>query len=171
MKTGQLQQLRTIHDRTAGMFQNIPESLYLLLGRLGMAGIFWRSGMTKITFESDVAHFSFAQLGAVISLDWSVSDFTYILFENDYALPFLSPELAAHLAILAELTLPILLVLGVLTRFSALAILGMTLVIQLFVYPHLWPDHSLWAAVLLLLVARGGGAWSLDRLVGGMLRR
>ncbi|WP_321392184.1 DoxX family membrane protein [Emcibacter sp.] len=146
-------------------FQKIPLSLYLLLSRAGMAGIFWRSGMTKIIFENDVSNFSFTQLVAVFRLDWSVSDFTYILFENDYALPLLSPKLAAHMAILAELTLPVLLLLGLMTRLSAFAMLGMTLVIQLFVYPDLWPDHSLWAAALLLLMAKGGGFWSLDRLL------
>jgi putative oxidoreductase len=143
----------------------IPSSLYLMLARLGMAGIFWRSGMTKITLEEGAGNFSLQQFLEVVTFNWSVSDFTYILFENDYALPFLSAGLAAHMAILAELTLPVLLTLGLLTRLSALAMLGMTLVIQLFVYPHLWPDHSLWAAALLLLMAKGAGSWSLDHLI------
>ncbi|MFC7050320.1 DoxX family protein [Emcibacter nanhaiensis] len=151
--------------RITEMFEKIPAPLLLLLARLGMAGIFWRSGMTKITIDADVSNFSLQQMWAVASLNWSVSDFTYILFENDYALPFLAPRIAAHLALLAELTLPVLLALGLFTRLSALAMLGMTLVIQLFVFPYLWPDHSLWAAALLLLVAKGAGCWSLDFLV------
>ena len=151
--------------RITHRFGKIPASLYLVLARFGIAGIFWRSGMTKITFEAEVANFSLDQLWAVMTLNWSVADFTYILFENDYALPLLSPELAAHGAILAELTLPVLLALGLFTRLSALALLGMTLVIQLFVYPNLWPDHSLWAAAFVLLLVKGGGRLSLDFLL------
>src|SRR5882762_852751 len=88
------------------------------------------------------------------------------LFADEYKLPLLPPDLAAHLAAYAEHLFPVLLVFGLLTRGSALALLGMTAVIQIFVYPDAWPTHLSWAAILLLLVGRGGGAWSLDRALG-----
>ncbi len=88
------------------------------------------------------------------------------LFRDEYKLPGVDPALAAHAAAYAEHLLPILLVLGLFTRLSALGLLAMTLVIEVFVYPAAWPTHLTWAAPLLLLVARGGGAWSADRVIG-----
>jgi putative oxidoreductase len=88
---------------------------------------------------------------------------TYQLFEYEYALPLIPPEAAARMATVSEHLFPLLLVLGLCTRLSALALLGMTAVIQLFVYPSAWPTHLSWAALLLPLVARGAGAISLDR--------
>ena len=81
-------------------------------------------------------------------------------------MPVLPPEIAAHLATYAEHLFPILLVLGLFTRFSALALLGMTAVIQIFVYPDAWPTHLSWAGLLLFLIGRGGGVLSLDRAFG-----
>ena len=66
------------------------------------------------------------------------------------------------LATLAEHALPVLLVLGLGTRFAALGLLAMTAVIQIFVYPSAWQTHGLWAACLLALIAEGPGRWSLD---------
>ncbi len=163
---------KTIHygKKTIQMAGCIPESMILLLARLGMGGIFWRSGMTKITLEQDAANFTLDQFLQVITLKWQVSDFTYVLFESDYDVPVLPPELAAHMALLAELTLPVLLLIGLASRLSALAMLGMTAVIQTFVYPGLWPDHSLWAAALLLLIAKGSGKISVDHLIARKLK-
>ncbi len=126
----------------------VGDALLLLLARLGIAGIFWQSARTKVD-------------------GWlTVTDGTYALFHDEYRLPLLPPEFAAHAAAYAEHLFPALLVLGLATRLSAAALLGMTAVIQIFVYPDAWPTHLSWAALLLPLVARGGGALSLDRALG-----
>lgn len=129
----------------------IPDSLLLLVARLGIAGVFFMSGRTKVDGILDI------------------TDGTYELFRSEYALPFIAPDLAAIAATWSEHLFPVLLVLGLMTRVSALALLGMTLVIQLFVYPDAWPTHLSWAAILILLAARGGGAFSLDA-IAGMIR-
>ncbi|GAC1033459.1 hypothetical protein thsps21_42880 [Pseudomonas sp. No.21] len=126
----------------------LPDALLLLVARLGIAGVFFLSGRTKVE-------------GLL-----TITDSTYELFRSEYALPLLPPELAAHLATYAEHLFPLLLVLGLCTRLSALALLGMTLVIQVFVYPDAWSTHLSWAGLLLLLVGRGAGAWSLDSRLG-----
>jgi putative oxidoreductase len=95
----------------------------------------------------------------------TIKDSTYELFRTDYALPVVPPDIAAHLATYSEHLFPILLVLGLFTRGAAAALLGMTLVIEIFVYPDAWPTHLTWAGLMLPLIARGGGAWSLDRLI------
>lgn len=87
------------------------------------------------------------------------------MFQSEYHVPLLSAELAAHLAAFAEHFFPILILIGFATRFSALALLGMTLIIQLFVYPDAYPTHGTWAAVLLYLMATGPGKLSLDHLI------
>ena len=122
----------------------IPESALALLVRLGAAAVFFQSGRSKV---DGLLH---------------VTDGTYNLFREEYRVPLLPPEIAAHLATYAEHLFPLLLVAGLFTRFSALALLGMTAVIQVFVYPDAWPTHLSWAGLLLYLVARGGGGWSLD---------
>lgn len=126
----------------------LPSSLLLLVARFGIAAIFFLSGRTKVE-------------------GWlTITDSTYALFGTDYALPLGPPAIAAHLATYAEHLFPILLVLGLFTRPAALALLGMTTVIEVFVYPDAWPTHLSWAGLLLPLVAAGPGAWSLDRLIG-----
>jgi len=122
----------------------IPDDLIALVARLGIAGIFWLSGRTKVEGL------------------FTLTDTTFLLFREDYALPLIPPVPAAYLATTAEHVFPILLVLGLATRLSAGALLGMTAVIQLFVYPAAWPTHLSWAAPLLYLVARGAGRWSVD---------
>jgi putative oxidoreductase len=130
----------------AGATRLVPEALLLLVARLGIAAVFFLSGRTKVE-------------GLL-----TITDATYELFRTDYALPFANPVVAAHLATYSEHFFPILLVLGLFTRPAALALLGMTSVIEIFVYPDAWPTHLSWAGLLLPLVARGGGVWSLDRL-------
>jgi putative oxidoreductase len=98
-------------------------------------------------------------------------DTTIELFTEEYKVPLLPPEIAANLALSIELTTPALLMLGLLTRPAALVLLGMTTVIEIFVYPQAWPTHIQWAAMLLVLLCRGAGKLSLDhvlwkRLVG-----
>lgn len=123
----------------------VSHALIALAARFALAGIFFLSGRTKVE-------------------GWfTVSENAVALFADEYRLPLLSPTLAAHLAAYAEHLFPALLVLGLATRLSALALLAMTAVIQLFVYPDAWPTHLSWAALLLLLAGRGAGRWSLDR--------
>lgn len=150
------------HDRSADArgWRRLPNAIaawlerwirldsVLLVSRLGIAGVFFLSGRTKVD-------------GVL-----SVSDNAVGLFRDEYKLPLIDPSLAAHLATYAEHLFPILLVLGLFTRFSALALLGMTAVIEIFVYPDAWATHLSWAAPLLLLAAKGGGAISLDRAIG-----
>ena len=71
----------------------------------------------------------------------------------------------AYLATAVEITMPALIVAGLLTRLATLPLIGMTLFIQVFVYPSSWPDHLIWTALLALLLARGAGVLSLDALV------
>jgi putative oxidoreductase len=119
----------------------LPQDLLLLVARLGIASVFFLSGRTKVE-------------GLL-----TIADSTYTLFRTDYALPFMDAVAAS------EHLFPILLVLGLLTRPAALALLGMTSVIEIFVYPDAWPTHLSWAGLLLPLIARGGGRLSLDRLL------
>jgi len=121
----------------------VPYTLLAIPLRLGAAVVFWNSAMTKLP-------------------NWET---TVTLFADEYQVPLLPPEAAAFMATAIELTMPVLLVLGLLTRPAALVLLGMTAVIQMFVYPLAWPTHLQWAAMLLVLLARGPGAFSLDRLI------
>ena len=124
----------------------LSQNLLLLVARLGIAAVFFVSGRTKVE-------------GLL-----TISDSAYNLFSTEYVVPLLSPDVAAHVAAYSEHLFPILLVLGLFTRFAALALLGMTCVIEIFVYPDAWPTHLSWAGLLLPLIALGGGRWSLDRL-------
>lgn len=125
----------------------VSHDVLALAARFSMAAIFLQSGRTKVD-------------GLLAVTPGAVE-----LFRTEYRLPLLAPELGAHLAAYAEHLFPLLLVLGLATRLSAAALLGMTLVIQLFVYPDAWPTHLSWAGLLLYLVGRGGGRLSLDRVL------
>lgn len=125
----------------------IPDAPVALLLRIFPALVFWQSGRTKVE-------------------GFSIKDSTWFLFEQEYALPLIPHEIAAVMATVAEHLLPVLLILGLCTRLSALGLLAMTAVIQIFVYPDAWMTHGLWAAPLLAVVARGPGRWSVDHLVG-----
>lgn len=115
--------------------------------RVFPAMVFWQSGRTKVE-------------------GFTIKDSTWFLFEHEYALPVIPPGMAAVLATAAEHLLPVLLIAGLLTRSSALGLLAMTAVIQIFVYPGAWVTHGLWSAALLALLALGPGRWSLDHLLG-----
>ena len=140
--------IRNIYRRFCDVLGKIiPDNALLLVARLGIAAIFFLSGRTKVD-------------------GWlTITDGTYELFRTDYRLPLVPPEIAAHVATYAEHLFPILLVLGLFTRPAAIALLGMTAVIEIFVYPDAWPTHLSWTALLLPLIARGGGDWSLDRVL------
>ena len=130
---------------TALLQRILPDSVLLLVARLGIASVFFLSGRTKVE-------------GLL-----TITPSTYALFEDEYHLPLLPSDIAAHAATYAEHLFPILLVVGLFTRLSALALLTMTLVIQTFVYPDAWPTHLSWAAILLPLIAKGAGSFSIDR--------
>lgn len=123
--------------------ESFPYSLLALPLRLGVAMIFWNSAMTKIT-------------------NW---DTALALFADEYKVPLLPSEVAAYMAVSIELSTPVLLVLGLLTRPVAVVLLGMTIVIEIFVYPQAWPTHLQWAAMLLILLCRGAGRFSLDHVL------
>ena len=125
----------------------LPDWLLLLVARLGIASVFFVSGRTKVE-------------GFL-----TITQSTYALFADEYRLPLISPVIAAHITAYSEHLFSVLLVLGLFTRVSALALAGMTLVIEIFVYPEAWPTHLSWLAILLPLIGRGGGALSLDRLL------
>ncbi len=147
--------------RTAiALLGHIPDSLIALLGRFSIAAIFWKSGQTKIQgFAIDIVSGEF-RLGLP-----QLSDSVVGLFRDEYKLPLIAPELAAPLAAFAEHLFPLLILIGLATRFSALALLVMTATIQFLVYPDAWPTHGVWATVLLFLVARGPGTLSLDHVI------
>jgi len=111
--------------------------------RFAVATVFWNSAMAKLA-------------------NW---DTTLALFSDEYQVPLIPPEIAAYMAVTTELTTPVFLALGLMTRFAAFVLLGMTTVIEIFVYPLAWPTHIQWAAMLLVLLCRGAGALSLDRLL------
>lgn len=132
-----------------------------LLARTGMAATFWLSGQSKVEgLQIDLHGGSPLQLGFPQVTTGAVS-----LFREEYHIPLISPELAATLAATAEHVFPVLLILGLATRFSALALMVMTLIIQLFVYPDAWPVHATWMAALLYLMVYGAGTVSLDNLI------
>ena len=141
--------LRGAWNRSADLLTSLlGHGLLALAARAAVAAIFFLSGRTKVD-------------------GWlTVNDGAYTLFREEYKVPLLPPELAAHMATYAEHLFPILLVLGLCTRFSALALLGMTAAIQIFVYPSAWPTHLSWAALMLYLAGRGAGPLSLDRALG-----
>ena len=141
--------LRGAWNRIAAVLSDlIGHGLLALAARAAVAAIFFLSGRTKVE-------------GFL-----TVTDSAYTLFRDDYKVPLLPPEFAAHMATYAEHLFPVLLVLGLFTRLSALALLGMTAVIQIFVYPDAWPTHLSWAVLMLYLVGRGAGPVSLDHAIG-----
>jgi putative oxidoreductase len=129
------------------LLDHVPYAVLAVPLRIAVAMVFWNSGTTKLA-------------------DWNA---TLSLFTDEYRVPLLPPELAANLALGIELTTPVLLVLGLLTRIAALVLLVMTTVIEIFVYPQAWPTHIQWAAMLLILLCRGAGALSLDHLLSSKL--
>ena len=135
------------------LFDGIPQSFISLCARIFPAAVFWMSGQTKVD-------------------GWHLSDSAVDLFREEYRLPLIDPSIAAHAAAFAEHFFPALLVIGLASRFAALALLGMTAVIEIFVYPDAWPTHGVWATCFLVVIARGPGVFSLDHLLArGLPRR
>ncbi len=127
----------------ARWLERMPYWMLAIPLRLAVATVFWNSAMTKLA-------------------NW---DAALELFRDEYRVPLLPPEIAAYLAVSIELSMPVLLVLGLATRPAAFVLLGMTSVIEIFVYPQAWPTHIQWAAMLLVLLCRGAGLLSLDHLI------
>lgn len=145
------------YDRAVALAAGrVPEAIALLLLRLALADVFWRSGLTKVVE------------GGVLQID----PLQYDLFASEFSGLPLDPAIAVPLTTYAEHLFPILLLLGLATRLSAGALLAMTLVIQIFVFPDAWwPVHSLWAAMAAILIVRGGGLFSLDTIIARLRRK
>jgi putative oxidoreductase len=144
--------IQTLAGRVAGLLNflgRFPLALVLLFLRFGIAGTFFKSGLNKIQ-------------------SW---DTTISLFAEEYKVPLLPVELAAVMATAAELICPVMIVLGLLARLGAAALLGMTFIIQVFVYPENWVEHLLWASALLYILTRGPGALSLDAQIARRVYR
>jgi putative oxidoreductase len=140
------------------LFSRFPHSLIALLARLAIGLTFWNSGQTKL--EGYVA--CLPKLSCFKANPFSLNDSAIALFENEYLIPHIPPWLAAHAAALAEFVLPVLLFIGLATRFAAFGLLVMTLVIEIFVYPGAYVIHGLWAAILITLIKYGPGKIALD---------
>jgi len=144
---GHVTRLRRSIRRLNALGDLVPRDLVILAARVFPAVVFWNSARTKVD-------------------GFAIKDSTWFLFEHVYALPVIPPAWAAVLATVAEHVLPVLLVLGLMSRLSAFGLLVMTAVIQVFVFPAAWITHGLWAAALLVVVAQGPGRLSLDHLFG-----
>jgi len=129
--------------RLVRWLDRVPYALLAIPLRIAVATVFWNSAMTKLA-------------------NWNTA---MELFREEYKVPLLPPEIAAYMAVSIELAAPVLLLLGLATRPVALVLLGMTTVIEIFVYPQAWPTHIQWAAMLMVLLCRGAGACSLDHLL------
>jgi putative oxidoreductase len=132
-----------LFTRVLRWLDSIPYAFLAIPLRLAVATVFWNSAMTKLA-------------------SW---DTALALFTDEYRVPVLPPEVAAYMAVSVELSMPVLLVLGLATRPAAAVLLGMTTIIEVFVYPQAWPTHLQWAAMLLVLLARGPGKISLDEVI------
>ena len=131
------------------VLDRFPLSVLQLMLRFAIAAVFWSSGLTKIA-------------------SWQT---TIALFRDEYMVPLLPPEIAAVMSATFELSCSALIVVGLATRLATLPLLSMTFVIEVFVYPEYWTMHLMWAAVLLFLLTRGPGVFSLDHYVKHALRR
>jgi putative oxidoreductase len=126
-----------------------PLSVLQLAMRVGVGAVFFRSGLLKYN-------------------SW---EFTVQLFRDEYKVPLLDPAVAAELAMIQELAVPVFLFVGLATRVATLPLLGMIAVIQIFVYPNAWSDHLLWSSALIFILTRGPGAFSLDHLLARAISR
>lgn len=135
-------------DSVFAQAERFPLSIILLAGRIGVGATFFKAGLLKYrSFE-----------------------FAVKLFQDEYRVPLLDPAVAARIAMIQELTIPILLFLGLATRIATIPLLGMIAVIQIFVYPNAYNDHLVWGSILVLLLTRGPGVLSVDHLIARMWR-
>jgi putative oxidoreductase len=129
--------------RVRAWLEAVPYSVLAIPLRLGIGWIFWNSAQVKL-------------------INWERA---VLQFEEEFRVPLLSPDFAAALTLVIELACPVLLVLGLSTRFAIVVLMGMTLVIQIFVFPEAWPTHLQWFAMMLVLLCRGAGTLSIDHLL------
>ena len=134
-------------DRARQWLARFPLSILQLAMRIGVGAVFFKAGLLK----------------------YNSPEFTVLLFRDEYQVPLLAPEVAARLAMINELTIPILLFLGLATRLATLPLLGMIAVIQIFVYPNAWTDHFMWGSALVFVLTRGPGPLSLDHVIARLL--
>jgi putative oxidoreductase len=130
-------------DAMRALLARFPLSIIQLAGRIGVGVTFFKAGLLKYN-------------------SW---EFTVKLFEDEYRVPLLDPAVTARIAMIQELTIPILLFLGLATRIATVPLLGMIAVIQIFVYPNAFNDHLVWGALLVLVLTRGPGVFSVDYLI------
>jgi putative oxidoreductase len=159
--------MRSLYQSFARMAEAIPYAVIALIARFAGAIDFWRSGQSKL------------QGDAFLGVKWNILDIAekkFFLFENVYGIPGPIAPAMTHAAAIGEFFLPLMLVFGIFTRFGALGLLAMTAFIQFYVYPEEllklngnWSTHLLWTAPLLLILARGPGAISLDAVLGKKL--
>ena len=135
----------SVLGKATALFERIPGDLIAIAARIGIATTFLRSGLLKLS-------------------GWSNGN-TLFLFTDEYKLPVIPPEIAAYMATAMELSMPVLILAGFLTRFAALALLCMTLTIEIFVYPNAFDTHGVWAAALIYLMKYGPGSLSLDNFI------
>ena len=150
-----LPQLAILREGVSRAMKSLPEDIIAITARLAVVTIFWRSAQTKIS--------GWEFLGQKWQF-YNLNDSTFMLFEYEYGLPLLNHTIAAYFATFSEFFLSLAMLVGLMTRLSALALLGMTAVIQFLVYPDAWPTHIIWAAILLYIIKHGPGSLSLDRL-------
>jgi len=131
------------------LLERVPFSFIQLAMRIAIGFVFFNSGMLKArSFE-----------------------FAVKLFQDEYRLPLLPPDLAARMALSVEIVVPLFLFAGLATRLATLPLLAMVAIIQFLVYPQAWVEHLLWTSVLLVLLTRGAGVLSLDHLIERALAR
>jgi putative oxidoreductase len=140
-----------IVQRVIAAMSCIPHWFIALAARIFPAAVFWQSGETKVA-------------------GFHLKPSAVALFQNEYQLPLIDPTIAAYVSAFSEHFFPILLAIGLATRFSASALLLMTAVIEIFVYPGAWPTHGVWATCFLVVIARGPGWLSLDHLIANKFR-
>ena len=145
-------------NKPLSLLKLLPEDVIALTARFAIASVFWRSAQTKIN--------GWDFLGQSWQF-FNLNSSTLMLFEYEYDLPIIAPEIAAYLGTSVEFFASLAIFLGFMTRFSALAFLGLTATIQFMVYPDAWPTHILWAAILLYIIKHGPGNYSLDKLIVG----
>ena len=147
--------IKKISTMVTGCGNKVPDELISLSARLAIATVFWKSAQTKISGWS------------FLEQSWqffNLNQTTFFLFKHEYKVPLLPSDMAAYMAKSAEFFLSLAIALGLFTRLSALGLLAMTMVIQIFVYPNAWSVHILWAVALLYLFKQGGGKLSVDYL-------
>ena len=149
-----MQALQSLWTRITDMLSgSVIESIALLLARVALGLIFWRSYETK-----------------VVDGTWLEIDPTqYFIFANEFTGLPISPDLAVPMTVYAEFLLPILLIAGLFSRFAAAGLAVMALVIQIFVFPT-WAHFFGWDITVLALAAivisRGPGLFSIDKVLG-----